>query len=266
LLTLLDTSGDFIQSTDNLGDFVPLSSRLRDKDGDLLGLHYIHGCVPGCNIFQNFLESGHPLALDGQRYTTAALACLKIIFKHYHYQIPHSHLKWFSQHYRHPKVAQKYLSHQRHTGHPAGRGWNQFFSPVTSIVSDSPMSHFPNLTQHLRTCVSNQIPRGRWGGHSGIGRPINSEFDYYFRRANHYQRLRSKHLQSLLQKSAYSNDLLDFACQRVFRFGYLQRSHPPYIKKAISALAKYVYRVTGRTAELKACESLWGRAKWFTAQ
>jgi hypothetical protein len=74
------------------------------------------------------------------------------------------------------------------------------------------------------------------------------------------------HLEFLLEKSAYSDSLLNFARRRVFRFGYLNRSHSKYMKKAIFALAKYVHRVTGETAEVRACESIWGRDRWFTAQ
>jgi hypothetical protein len=76
---------------------------------------------------------------------------------------------------------------------------------------------------------------------------------------------RSTHLQFLLEKSAHSNDILNFARHRVFRFGYLHRKHPTYIKKAIFALAKYIQRVTGEMAEIKACKSIWGRQRWFTA-
>ena len=279
LLTLLDIPEDFHQINYLFGNIVPLPWRLKKKDFFILSLGYISGYVPGRDIFRDFLGSVHPLALDGLRYATAALACLKITFKRYHYEVPLSHLKWSSQHYRHPGVTQKHLSHQRHTGHPAGKGWNKFFFPITSTsshidkrirqsiwVSDSHLNHFPNLAQHLRTCVSNQIPQGILEGYSGIGKPIHSDFDFHFREVNYCQKLRSKHLQLLLHKSAYSNDLLNFARQRVFRFGYLQRSHPTYIKKAIFALAKYVHRVTGETVELRACESIWGRAKWFTAQ
>ena len=84
------------------------------------------------------------------------------------------------------------------------------------------------------------------------------------RRQISYQRLRSGHLTFLLEKSAYSDDLLNFACRRVFRFGYLQQKHPIYMKKVIFALAKYIHRVTGETAEVRACESIWGRQRWFT--
>jgi hypothetical protein len=50
-------------------------------DSDALGLFSI-SLISGVdwNIFRDFLDSGHPLALDGQRHATAASACLKIIF------------------------------------------------------------------------------------------------------------------------------------------------------------------------------------------
>jgi len=78
------------------------------------------------------------------------------------------------------------------------------------------------------------------------------------------QRLRSGILTFLLEKSAYSVHLLKFACRRVFRFGYLQQNHPIYMKKVIFALAKYIHRVTGETAQVRTCESIWGRQRWFT--
>ncbi|KIM35968.1 hypothetical protein M413DRAFT_449493 [Hebeloma cylindrosporum] len=74
-------------------------------------------------------------------------------------------------------------------------------------------------------------------------------------------RSRSIHLQFLLEKSGHSDPLLNFARRRVFRFRYLHRKHPTYIKKAIFALAKYIQRVTGGTAEVRACESLWGHGR-----
>ena len=265
LLTFLDTPEDFIKSTENSAHLVPLPARLEEKD--VRGLIKSLGCVPTRNIFQDFLESGHPLALNGQRHATAALACLKIIFKLYHYQAPLSHLEWFGQHYRHPRVAQKHLSHQRHTVHPAGMGWNQFSSFMIDISIPSHMKKRKgqglwvsnsHLRNHRMTCVSIHIPYGRLVHYSEMGRLI---FYGHLILVNHYQKLRSRHLQSILQKSAYSDDLLDFARHRVFRFGYLQRRHPPYIRKTIFALAQYIHRVTGRTAELRLCESLWGRSK-----
>jgi hypothetical protein len=86
-----------------------------------------------------------------------------------------------------------------------------------------------------------------------------------FRTKQYSDSLRSTHLRFLLEKSAYSDNILNFARHRVFRFGYLHRKHPTYIKKTIFALAKYIQRVTGETAEVRACESIWGRDRWFTA-
>jgi len=85
-----------------------------------------------------------------------------------------------------------------------------------------------------------------------------------FQQRIQYQHLRSGHLKFLLKKSAYSNSLLNFVRRRVFRFRYLQRNHPTYMKKVIFALAKYIHRVTGETAEVRACQSIWGRQRWFT--
>jgi len=243
-------------------------------DHDPLGLHnFFFFCGPKQDIFRDLLDKA--LAPDGQRHATAALSCLKILFRHYHHQVPLSHVKWFSQHYRHPAVDMKYLSHQRHTCLPAGRGWKKIFRPLAYIpmhkllVVDSPPGYDQaspdlNLAQHLRNCASNRMPQGMLANYSGIGEMIHPRFDSHFRQKIRYQRFRSKHLQFLLQKSAYSHLLLKFARQKVFRFGYLQRDHPIYIKKAIFALAKYIHHVTGSTAEVRACESIWGRASWFT--
>jgi hypothetical protein len=46
-------------------------------------------------------------------------------------------------------------------------------------------------------------------------------------------------------KSAHSDNILGLARRKVFRFGYLHRNHPIYMKKAIFALARYIQRVTG---------------------
>jgi len=86
-----------------------------------------------------------------------------------------------------------------------------------------------------------------------------------FRQMIKAQHRRSRHLKFLLEKSAYSKSLLNFARRRVFRYGYLQQNHPIYVKTVIFALAKYIRRVTGETAEVRACESIWGRQGWFTA-
>ena len=178
-------------------------------DCDTLGLYSVFVRVPGQDIFRDFLDSGHPLALDGQRYATAASACLKIIFKHY--QVPLPRLKRFSRHFHTLILNRGARSQPRHT------------------------------------------PLGLPDTHSGLG----SRF---------HQVCRSRHLRFLLKKSAYSDRLLNFAHRKVFVFGYLHRNHPTYIKMAIFALARYIHRITGRTAELDACESIWGRARWFIAK
>ena len=96
-----------------------------------------------------------------------------------HHQVPLLRVKWFSQHYRHPGVDMKYLSHQRHTGLLAGRGWKKIFRPLTYIpmhkhlVVDSPpgydqASPHLNLAQHLRNCASNRMPQGMLANYSGI--------------------------------------------------------------------------------------------------
>lgn len=83
---------------------IPLPSRLKMVDRNALNLHGEHGCLPQEHlgqhrkIFQGFLDSSDPLALNAQRYATAALAGLKILFGHYH--TPVLNFRWFSQHSR----------------------------------------------------------------------------------------------------------------------------------------------------------------------
>jgi len=87
LLTLLEhSSSPFHSMTFFRPDFIPLPPRLRIIDRNALSFMSVPALSGDWNIFRNFLGSDHPLALDGQRYATAALTCLKIIFKHY--QVP----------------------------------------------------------------------------------------------------------------------------------------------------------------------------------
>ena len=204
-------------------DIIPLPSRLKTMDRDGLGLlksfsRASRGC---CYIFQDFLDSNHPLALDGERYATAASACLKIIF--IYDQALHSRC-----------ILRVDKRSQRHS----------------TDLKPKPLWHRSLRHWHLRTYIS--------------GRKIPRAFLEFHRKIDD-QRFRSGHLKFLLEKSAYSNNLLNFARRRVFRFRYLQRSHPTYMKEAIFALAKYIQRVTGETAEVRVCKSIWGRQKWFTA-
>ena len=178
-----------------------------------------------CYIFRDFLDSGHPLALNGGRYATAASVCLKLILKHY--QVP---LSCFQRLSRQSLIARLsmdigHLSHWRNVNLP---GWKTFLT-----------THFSSHMRPGRTEISSALDR----------------FQYYG----------SDHLQFLLEKSSYSDNLLNFARRRVFRFGYLHRKHPTYMKKAIFALAKYIQRVTGETAEVRACESIWGCKGWASA-
>ena len=192
---------------------VPLPSRLKMIDGDALGFFSIPFLSEKWGIFQYFLDSGHPLALDGQRHhATAASACLKIIFIYDQPMHLQSTLRVSQRHRRDLKP--KRLWHLR------------------AYLSSQAVQKFPHACSELRRRIS-------------------------------HQRLRSGHLTFLLEKSAYSDDLLDFACHRVFRFGYLQQKHPIYMKKVIFALAKYIHRVTGETAEVRACESIWRHQRWF---
>jgi len=177
------------------------------------------------DILRDFLDSRHPLALDGQRHATATLACLKIIF--IYDQVPHS--------WRTLRIDQ----------HSQRRGAN--LKPKT--LWHRSVRHW-HLRTYLSTQKSHELPQAFW------------EFRHKIR----VQRLRSVHLKFLLDKSPYSDKLVHFTRRRVFRFGYLQRNHPIYMKKAVYALAKYIQRVTGETAEVRACESIWGHARWFTAR
>ena len=204
-------------------DIIPLPSRLKMMDSGALSFLSISHFSVNWNIFQDFLDSDHPLALDGQRHAAAASACLKIIF--IYDQAPHSQrtlkLNPLSQRHR-PEFKPQTLWHR------SVRHWH---------LRNYPSSRKPH-----------KFPRGFL-----IFQPVIRA-----------QRVRSAHLKFLLEKSAYSDNLLNFARRRVFRFGYLQRSHPTYLKMAIFALAKYIHRVTRETAEVRACELIWGRQRWFT--
>ena len=217
---------------------IPLPSRLQITDNNALSLHSeggIYGMDCFWKIFQDFLDSGDPLALDEHRYTIASLACLKILFGHY--QAPILRVTWFSRHSRTLRVDMENHSQRHHIPFPMGPGFNNI-----------------RLYWDLRTRLPDQIRRGT---HKLLDSPVQQL---------EYQYERSKHLRFLLQKSAYSDSIIDFARYRVFRFAYLARQHPVYMKKAIFSLAKYIQRVTGETAEVRACESIWGRDRWFTTQ
>jgi len=223
---------------------IPLPSRLEIADNSALRLQNAGGSYPQngeCpwQIFQDFLHSGDPLALDERRYTIASFASLKILFGHY--QAPALRFAWFSRHSRALRVDMEHHSQRHHTDLPVGTDWK---------------GSIP-LYWDLRTRLGAQMRRGTHRSRLDTLRPHSQRL---------YQYSLSNHLQFLLQKSAYSDDILDFARYRVFRFGYLHRKHPAHMKKAIFSLAKYIQRVTGETAQVRACESIWGRDRWFTAQ
>jgi len=232
LLTCLSASGPNYLGTHT----IPLPPRLKITDKDALDLHaagpwYADKCH--WKVFQDFLHSNDPLALDEWRYTVAALACLKIVFRHS--QPPVSCIAWFSQHSR--TLRERIEVHSQWHHKPHYRGSMAFY-------------------WHIRTRHRNQMPQKEsfWDRFSQFELE-SADQDY-----------RSNHLQFLLPKSVYSHNILNFARYRVFRFGYLHRKHPTYMKEAIFALAKYIERVTGESAEVRACESIWGREAWFTAQ
>ena len=235
LLTLLSTI-----SPDYLGtDIIPLPPRLKITDDDALDLCSADNRVyfPDKRIFRDFLDSNNPLALDEQRYAVASWACLKILFGHS--QLPVPRITWFSQHSRALRECMEDHSQWR-------------LKDPSLITYQRRVAFYWHLRTHHR------IQKPQKLNLLGRSRQLRKESDD--------QDCRSEHLLFLLPKSAPSHNILDFARYRVFRFGYLHRNHPTSMKRAIFALAQYIERVTGETAEVRACESIWGRDRWFTAQ
>ena len=223
LLTLLDIPPNPLRPDPTFWlniPFLALPSRLKMMDSDALSLGSVSR-FPAVEweIFREFLDSGHPLALDGQRRATAASACLKLIL--IHDQAPHSR--------RTPRVVQR---SQRHRADLKPKGlWHQ--NPI------------------FLSRLGRYFPRR-------VDRTISRDFSE-FQGKIQAQHFRSEHFIFLLEKSGYSDNLLNFARRRVFRPEYLRRKRPIYMKKAIFALAKYIRRVTGETAEVMVCKSIWGR-------
>jgi len=239
LLTFLPASEHNILDT----YAIPLPSSLAIADGNAFSLYKAGGDYhTKCywKIFQDFLNSGNPLALNKRRYVIASLACLKILFGHY--QAPVLRFTWFNRRSRTLRVDMEGHSHRHHTDLLMGINWRKDIHLYWDLRARLPNQMRPGT--HLLGMVT------LWA------RSERRSFPYP----------QSKHLEFLLQKSAYSDNILDFARYRVFRFGYLARHHPVYMKKAIFSLAKYIQRVTGETAEVRACESIWGRDRWFTAE
>jgi len=235
LLTFLSTANpDFL-----LTRCIPLPSRLKISDQDALDLNSGVDWGGECyrHIFQNVLHSNDPLALDERRYAFAALACLKILLRHS--RPPVSRITWFRQH----SCALKECMEDDFPWDRKNLSLRTYRRRVA-------------FYWHLRT--SHRIQKPQKLNLLGRSRKFRQESDNQDRR--------SEHLLFLLPKSASSHNILDFARYRVFRFGYLHRKHPRYMKKAIFGLAKYIERVTGETAEVKACESVWGRDKWFAVE
>jgi len=235
LLTLLSTKSQLW-----MPHIIPLPSRLKIIDEDALDLHAAgsgYAAELYWAIFDDFLHSNNPQALDQRRYAVAALACLKIIFGHS--QPPFSRITWFSQHSRALRERMKNHSQRHHKALRVGNNWKRVA-----------------FYWHLRTRHRNQMPQKQ---------SLSDRF-LQFDLESVDQDFRSKHLAFLLPRSAYSHNILNFARYRVFRFGYLSRKHPTYLKRAIFALAKYIERITGEMAEVRTCESIWGRDRWFAAQ
>ena len=205
LLTLLDIPPVRLGPFRSVwGHIIPLPSRLKKIDEDAFNLSSVSH-IPGVDwsIFRDFLGSGYPLALDGQRYATAASACLKIIF-----QAPHS---WPT-----PRI-------HRSQRHREGLKHHADLKPKTL------WHQRPRFLWYRRTYLSSQgvhkIPQAC--------RDLEHEVEA--------QHIRSVHVKFLLEKAAYSDNLLNFARHRVFRFGYPHRNHPTHMKKVIYALAKYIH-------------------------
>jgi len=227
LLTLLDIPPDHLPPITGFGpNIIPLPSGLRVLDINVFGLWRFFSISYPIELNSAWNIFRDFLNANGQRYASVASACLKIILKHY--QVPLLCFKRLSRHALTARLSVdvKHLSHWWCDVNLPG--WENFFGTYFSC--------------------------GPYPGTVGI-----------YSALDHYQRLRSSHLEFLLKKSAYSDNLLNFARRRVFRFGYLKRNHPTYMKKGIFALAKYIHRVTWGTAEVKACESIWGHKRWFYA-
>ena len=245
-LTLVLTFLSTTQSNHFPTHCVPLPSRLKIMDSNALNLHGIHGFVPQEHlgqhrkIFQDFLNSGDPLALDEKRYATAASACLKILFGLYRPLV--SKFRWFTQHSRILRVGTEPPFQRHYADLPARTNWRRNIEFYWCF-----RTFFPGLALQgvAETPQSTKITM--------------DEF-----RVNQI-RILSSHLQFLLEKSVHSDNILSLARRKVFRFGYLHRNHPTYMKKAIFSLARYIRRVTGEGVEVRACESVWGRDAWFTA-
>jgi len=141
-------------------------------DDDALSLQGIGGFFPlghllyHWEIFRNFLDSGDPLALDGQRYSIVALACLKIIFKHYRALV--SRIQWLSQHLR---VDMERSSHRCRRVIPAGTDWGW------------------NIPYYWHTRAL--LPSWTRGIHVGI---------HQFQEEKSFQKLRSRHLSFILKE------------------------------------------------------------------
>jgi hypothetical protein len=184
-------------------------------DRSALNLHGARGFVPQEHlgqhqkIFQDFLNSGDPLVLDGERYAPAPSAFLKILFGLY--GPAGSKFKWsrFTRQSRILRVGMRPFPQQHHANLPLGTNWGRiesywylrlyFSSLELQSILEAPQHRYIHLDQ-LRVdeiCIL------------------------------------SSHLQFLLEKSAHSGSILRFARRKVFRFGYLHQNHPIYVKKPI---------------------------------
>jgi hypothetical protein len=141
-------------------DLIPLPSRLQMMDRDALNFFPAAWLSGDWKIFQSFLDSDHPLALDGRRYATAASACLKIIFKHY--QVPLSCFQRISRHSLTPRlgVNMKHLSPPARRKSPGVEEFPRnllFCSPASGNTRNLCIPRRPSM----RSVKPSSIPAGK---------------------------------------------------------------------------------------------------------
>jgi hypothetical protein len=171
--------------------------------------------------------------LDAKEYAASAFVCLMDLLGDY--QAPVSRSNWFS---RHSQTTTKHLSRWRGPWLRGTLWWGENIG----------------FYWHLRTW----IPDHPWSSFGTKASPTQDVVTIYWDKLGS-QYCRSLLVQFLLERSSYSEHLLNFSRQRVFRFGYLHRKHPTHMKQVVIALAKYIQRVTGKADEVRVCESIWGR-------
>ena len=144
-----------------------------------------------------------------------------------------SKFSWFSQHSRILRVGMEPPFQRYRTHFPEGTNWGGNLEMYWLLRTFLPsLAHQRILETSRRRILSQDLL------------PTNMV------------RILSRHLEFLLEKSAHSDNNLSLVRCKVFRFGYLHRNLPIYMKKAIFALVRYIQRVTGEGAEVRVCESV----------